>query len=152
GTAAILDRPDAGLGRHAVDRARHLLREELRETLPVAAEPAQRDGLLGADLEAADALEDVRRPARLAELAVVHDVEAGLDLPKHDLLDGSPEEGRLLGPGPRVRPLEQGGRTDQAADVGRQDTVFAAKHQEAGARRAGDSSASSGTSRGGLGR
>src|SRR5690606_32296443 len=83
----IFNRPDACFGRHAVDRARHRLREEIREPLTVAAEPAQRNRLLGTNLETADALEDVHGPARFAELAVVDDVEADVDLALHDLLD-----------------------------------------------------------------
>src|SRR5690606_15270622 len=128
GTAAIADRPDTGLRRHAVDRARHRLGEEVRETLTVAAEPAQRSEHVGADLEAGQALEYVGCPARLAELAVVHDVEPGLDLTKHDFLDRAPEElVALPRPCAFARPNELG-RPHEAADVCRQDSIVTAEH------------------------
>src|SRR5690606_9570609 len=97
------------------------------EPLAVAAEPTERDGLLRTNLEAADALEDIGRPARLAELAVIHDVEPGLDLVEHDFVDGAPQPCVALA-GRRLGRLEQGGRANETADVGRQDSVEAAKH------------------------
>ena len=62
--------------------------EEIVEALEVSAEPVQRDDLVAPQLEARQALQDVGGPARLAELAVADDVEAGLGLLAHDIVDG----------------------------------------------------------------
>ena len=77
------DRPDARLRGRALQRERHLrvVGEEVPEPLPVPAQPVQRDELVGADLEAGHPADRVRRPARLAELAVVHDAQPGVRLP-----------------------------------------------------------------------
>ena len=76
GLALVGDRADANFGWRPGQRAGHLLGKEFGEPLAVATEPVQRHQFVLAHFEARDALEDVRRPARLAEFAVVDDVEA----------------------------------------------------------------------------
>ncbi len=84
------------------------------------------------DLEAADALEDVRRPAGLAELAVVDDVETDGDLLAHDVLDGRAQRRRIgrgaVAAGGFLRGRAQLGRPHEAADVSRENAIVAAFH------------------------
>ncbi len=82
---AIRDRTDAYLRWHARQRVRHLLREEVREAFSVAAEPIDGLQLVGPNLEAVDALQDVVRPTRLPVLAVVDDIEADSCLVSDDV-------------------------------------------------------------------
>ena len=59
---------------------------EVGEQVLVA--PAERRTLMLLPLDPAEPLGDVPLPDRLAELAVVDDVDPGLDLPAHDVRDG----------------------------------------------------------------
>ena len=78
---------------------------------------------------------EVKGPvAALAELAVADDVDTGLDLLAHDLVDRL-LEARLVGglviglAGlDELEEIDQPGRPDQAADVGCQDAIFGACH------------------------
>src|SRR5260370_27787942 len=89
---------------------------------------------LGIDLEADETIFDLGDEARLAELAVVDDVDAQLDLLVHDLGDrpAQPRGVRLL-----VHALalllgldhvEQIGGTRQAADMGGENSLGASLH------------------------
>src|SRR6185312_7553027 len=86
-----------------------------------------------ANLEAGDAIEDVVRPAALAVLTVVHDVDADLGLLAHDLRDGTARTplvlrrvlGRSREPG---RKLGERLRTGEAPDVRGEDAVLASFH------------------------
>ena len=76
---------------------------------------------------------DVERPvAALAELAVADDIDAGLDLLAHDLLDRGLQAGLVgglvvgLAGLDQLEELDELGRPDQAADMGGQDAVGAA--------------------------
>ena len=86
------------------------------------------------DLEAAKAFVDVGDEARLAELAVIDDVDAEINLRADDLGDrGAQARGvRLrvdrLSLLPRLHDIEQIGGTRQAADVGGEDSVGASLH------------------------
>src|SRR5690606_33374332 len=103
--------------------------EEFGEALAVPAEPAQRRAEIGADLEAADSLEDVRRPARFAVLAVVDDIEANIDLPPDDVLDGA--RGLRVDEMPVVASslqLDERLRPHEAAGMSRQDAFLASLH------------------------
>ena len=72
--------------------------------------------------------------AALAELAVADDVDAGLDLLAHDLLDRGFQAGLISGlvvglAGlDQLEELDEFGRPDQAADMSGKDTVGAAGH------------------------
>ena len=74
---------------------------ELRELGAVLAGCQQRlSGCEGARLEPAEPSHEIIGPARLAELAVVHDIHADLGLPPHDVLHRALEGGgiaRLVG-------------------------------------------------------
>src|SRR4029450_6631170 len=89
---------------------------------------------LSVDLEAAEAFVGVRDEARLAELAVVDDVDAEIDLLAGDLGDRG-AQGRgggllvdRLALLPRLHDIEQIGGTRQAADVGGENSVGASLH------------------------
>src|SRR5581483_8080674 len=110
----------------AGDSARKLLRHEILETLTIAPEPVGWIERAGPRLEARGALEDVVRPARLAELAVVDDVDAGLGLLRNHFGDRRRE--RTLMSGFIARQIKQRFGADQAADMRRQDAVVTAFH------------------------
>src|SRR5205823_9853540 len=97
-TVRVDDWADADVGSppaaHAA--ARHLGVEELGETFRVPAGVVDRHVALGVVLKAGNALVDVGGPARLRELAVIDDVDAGLRLPAHHAKYGI-TEGRLVG-------------------------------------------------------
>src|SRR5262249_43098425 len=82
----------------------------------------------------AEALAHIGDEARLAELAVVDDVDAEVGLPAHDLADGEPQPGleRLLvdplAAGARPHHVEQVARPRQAARMRGEDAVGAALH------------------------
>src|SRR6185312_4070449 len=86
-----------------------------------------------ANLEAGDAIEDVVRPAALAVLTVVHDVDADLGLLAHDLRDGTARTPlvlrRVLGRSREPsRKLGERLRTGEAPDVRGEDAVLASFH------------------------
>ena len=91
---------------------------------------------VGPRLEPGQAFEHVVGPARLAVLAVVDDVDAGLDLPADDVGGGARRARRGSGAllcgvlARRLRPSStQLRRPDQAADVRGEDAVVAALHR-----------------------
>src|SRR5690348_14271931 len=61
---AIGDRRDADFSRRTRQGIRHLHREEVAEAFPIAPQPVERDQLAAAYLEAVDAFERIRGPAR----------------------------------------------------------------------------------------
>ena len=117
------------------NRSRHFHGEKLAEAFAVSAEPAQGDELLAADFEAGDALQHVGSPARLAEFAVIDHVDARLSLASHHIGHGVSElrlvSGLVEGLSLLLRfdEIEQLRRTNQAADVGGKDAVFATLHR-----------------------
>ena len=62
------------------------------KALAVAAEPFGGPQLIRAKLETGDALDDVVSEMRLAELAIIDDVEPDLGLLLDDLRDGAPQD------------------------------------------------------------
>jgi hypothetical protein len=101
-----------------------LLLHEFVEADAVAAEPHRLIELVGPGLEAAQPLEDVIGPAGFAVFAVIDDVDAGLGLTRNDVCDLRFEFLLIVGPDG----LDRRFRTDEAAHVGCQDTIFAALH------------------------
>src|SRR5262249_47427744 len=89
---------------------------------------------LGVDLEAGEALVDVRDEAGFPHLAVVDDVDAELDLLGDDGFHGGADARREAGGVVRLAfslgldELQQVGGTGQAARVGGEDAAFAALH------------------------
>jgi hypothetical protein len=89
---------------------------------------------LSVDLEAAEAFVDIGDEARLAELAVIDDVDAEIDLLADNLGDrGAQARGvRLLvdrlAPLPRLHNIEQIGGTRQAADMSGENSLAASLH------------------------
>ena len=120
-----MSRRDDGL-RRDIDRRRRRPRSGGRSARPAMSisiislkrsrsRPSQTAGRsFGADLEAADAIENVIRPARLAVFAVIDDVDAGLDLLLHHVGDGARKRGVVIVPaspdrGCRARQAEVSG-------------------------------------------
>ncbi len=91
-------------------------------------------GGAGRRLEAAEALGDIGIEARLGELAVARNVDADLGLLAHDIGDALLQS-RLECPLRRLAARDLGEdrfenvvRADQAADMGREDTIGASLH------------------------
>jgi hypothetical protein len=89
----------------------------------------------GADLEAGEAMADVRGVADLAHLAVAHHVDTGSDLLLHDVGDRDAhrrvERLRVMGLVAilREQPIDDLLRSREAADVRRENTLGAAAHR-----------------------
>src|SRR5690606_35451715 len=131
--AGVPDRTDTGITGRAPGAAREFGFHEFAETHAVAAEPDGLVNLVGAGLEAAHALEHIVGPARLAVFAVVHHIDARLELALHDVAGRRPhgvvELLNVIWIVLRLRrELPQLRGADDAADVGREDTVVTASH------------------------
>ena len=106
------------------------LRHEAREFHQVLAGLARRVAA-----EAGEAVGDVGRIADLVGLAVAHDVDAGRDLPAHDLGDRIGDDGRGGRPVadlaflPREQHVGHRLRARQAADVRGEDAPGAGPHR-----------------------
>jgi hypothetical protein len=119
--------------------------EKALEAVSVPTEPHKRLQPLGVDFESAYALEDVGGPGRLAELAVVHDIEADPELVRDDFGDVVGKFCLIyrIGPGRRRcacvdrearraatrRWSNQFGRPNQAADMRRKDPPITSLHR-----------------------
>jgi hypothetical protein len=131
----VLDRADANVGGHTGKAPGEFGLHHIRKALEVAPEPSERSSQIRAVLEARDTFEDVIRPTGFAEFAVVNDVDAGLGLPLDDIGDGIGERVlkfpfvfRRRGRQGHASQLAKARRTDDAADVGSKNPMFAAFH------------------------
>ena len=108
--------------------------EEVLETVQVPAAIVDRLDASLLPLESTDAAVDVGPPARLRELAIVHDIDARLYLAAHDVCHGILEclfIGDLvdcLAALPRHLEINDLRRPDQAAGMAGQDSVCAMPH------------------------
>ncbi len=85
----------------------------------------QRNQLVSADLETANALQHVRRPAGLAELPIINHVKPDLELLADDISYRISQERVVTG---ATATIEQCRGPRQAAGVRRQNPLLAASH------------------------
>ena len=133
----IRDRSDAGVPGRARRSARELRLHEFSKAKPVPSEPHRFVDRVGARFEPGHAIEHVVRPARLAVLPVVDDVDASAALLLNDVNSGLTQCGfvacLMLLVFPRCRCLfEEVGGADQAADVCGQNAIGTASHANFG--------------------
>src|SRR5262249_25010681 len=119
---------DAGIGWSTLRGSGERFHQELGIALAIAAQPFDLAQLIGTMLESGRAIEQVLRPASLAELAVRHDVDADFGLSTEHVLRRLRQHlvvARTLAISERI---DQRFRTNQSPNVSRQDPMLTAFH------------------------